>query len=68
MACHLICNRYKVKRNGRRGHYQSGHKRCNGCEVFMKIDSARCPCCNQILRTIPHSRKNKELLAATSRI
>jgi|21_taG_2_1085346.scaffolds.fasta_scaffold75866_2 hypothetical protein len=42
-------------RNGVRGSYKMGFKRCRECEYFIMIDSIRCPCCNGILKARPRN-------------
>ena len=37
------------------GRYDNGHKRCNECEIFIKWDGKRCPCCGLLLRLRPRS-------------
>jgi len=38
--------------------YSSGVKRCTECQVFMDVDSTRCPCCNTKLRTRSRNKKS----------
>jgi len=54
VACSGICLKYKSSRS----HscvtkYHNGRKRCNTCDVYLKWDGVRCPCCSRILRTRP---------------
>lgn len=61
MTCKGICIQYKAKkRNG--GHYLAGHKRCQVCEIFIKVDGNMCPCCGYRLRLNPRIKKYKERL------
>ena len=46
MPCVGICVRYKAS-----GRYDLGHKRCKRCDLFIKWDGLRCPCCRYKLRT-----------------
>ncbi|TBR09166.1 MAG: hypothetical protein EPO62_05450 [Candidatus Nitrosotenuis sp.] len=35
----------------------NGQKRCGVCDVYLKWDDSKCPCCNSILHVRPrHSR------------
>jgi hypothetical protein len=55
-----ICHHHKAQeRSG--GKYANGQKRCQVCQIYMKCDGLRCPCCKSKLRTkyvIPHLRKD----------
>ena len=62
MTCKGICIRHKVKKKFGGGWYDSGAKRRNVCNIFIKWDDIRCPCCNSVLRTQPTSGKDKEKL------
>lgn len=62
MSCKGICIKHKVKKAFGGGWYDSGAKRCNICELFIKWDGIRCPCCSCILKTQPTTTKNKEKL------
>ena len=35
---------------GKLSAYGQGYKRCSACDVFIKTDGARCPCCKLPLR------------------
>lgn len=50
-SCKGLCNRIQSKPFGNVRKYDSGYKRCSYCNVFMKINGLRCPCCALILRT-----------------
>jgi len=41
--------------------YQNGVKFCKTCDVLMKIDGHRCPCCKSNVRSKSHSKKWKNL-------
>lgn len=61
MFCKGECSKYAVKHspfNG--GKYESGLKRCSSCEIFMKYDGNRCPCCGIVLREKPRNSQAKE--------
>jgi len=57
MTCNGICHKYRVTKPHPEtgGRYGNGHKRCNECEIFIKWDGARCPCCGRLLRLKPRS-------------
>ncbi len=60
MSCKGVeCIKYKAKKPVGIGRYASGQKRCQICDIFMKVDQTNCPCCNYILRTKPRNRKYK---------
>jgi len=40
-----------------RASYRHGYKYCQNCGLFLKVNSLRCPFCNQLLRTTPKKRK-----------
>ena len=48
MTCKGICIHYKTS-----GRYGDGHKRCQVCNIFIKWEGVRCPCCRYKLRTRP---------------
>ena len=39
--------------------YQNNQKRCGVCEIYLKIDSPKCPCCKSILHVRPRHSKAK---------
>jgi hypothetical protein len=50
MTCKGICHRHRAQeRSG--GRYANGQKRCQVCQIYMKCDGLRCPCCRSKLRT-----------------
>ena len=53
MPCKGICIRHKAL-----GRYNSEHKRCQQCEIFIKWNGLRCPCCGYKLRTRPRNFSN----------
>ena len=58
--CKNICKLYKLRRNNASpSYYDLGCKRCVECEVFLKYDGMRCPCCDRILRIKPHNNISK---------
>ena len=56
MTCKGICIRHKVS-----GRYIYGHKRCQKCEIFIKWNGPRCPCCGYKLRNRPRNFSNTML-------
>ena len=57
MTCKGICIRDKAS-----GHYIYGHKRCKNCNLFIKWEGLRCPCCGYRLRTGPRYFRYKTKL------
>jgi len=37
--------------------YRKGIKYCKLCNIFLKIDGYRCPCCKSIVRSKSHVRR-----------
>jgi rRNA maturation endonuclease Nob1 len=48
---------YRVKKSYQSSYYEDGLKRCTQCEVFMKWNNTRCPCCGVTLRIKAHDAK-----------
>jgi hypothetical protein len=63
MICKGICIRKKAFSNN----YNNGQKRCQICELFIKWNGLRCPCCHCRLRTKPRNVKLKRRRLMTSR-
>jgi hypothetical protein len=62
MTCRGICHRHRAQeRSG--GRYANGQKRCQVCQIYMKWDGLRCPCCRSRLRTKSHNSAFKKGLA-----
>jgi hypothetical protein len=57
MTCKGICIRHKDSYR-----YDTGNKRCQICEIFIKWDGVFCPCCGCRLRTGPRHFKYKAKL------
>ena len=70
MSCKKICSNYIVKKpsNKNVGRYESGHKRCSVCEVFLKFDGKKCPCCGTNLRGKPRNSKGRDKIVKSKRI
>jgi len=59
MTCKGICVQYKSNKPIQGGRYKLGQKRCQICEIYIKVDGLWCPCCGYRLRTRPRNRKYK---------
>ncbi len=59
-ACKGICIRYKINKNGASPRYSQDQKRCQACDIFIKWDGIRCPCCKCLLRLKPRNKKDKD--------
>jgi len=55
MNCKGFCSEHAVKKPTTKGvgRYESGHKRCSFCEVYLKWEGTCCPCCGIRLRSKP---------------
>jgi len=62
MVCREICKRYKAVGNFTGGRYNTGQKRCQICEIWIRWDGFTCPCCGVLLRTKPRNVKLKAQL------
>lgn len=60
--CKGKCSKHKAIKHHNKGHYLLGHKRCQICEIFIKWNGIRCPCCSSILRTKPRKSSDKAKL------
>ena len=50
MSCNGRCKRLKFKKNTTlTTQYDSRHKRCPICKIFVMEDESYCPCCNMLL-------------------
>lgn len=50
MSCKGICIHHKAL-----SRYTFGHKRCRSCDLFVKWEGSRCPCCGFKLRATPRN-------------
>jgi hypothetical protein len=50
----------RVFEGQKRGTYLDGDKRCDHCEIFLKVEGNRCPCCDWRLRCSPRKRSCKQ--------
>ena len=55
MTCKGICSRYKARKPVGVGRYAVGQRRCQICEIFIKVEGLWCPCCGYRLRTKPRN-------------
>ncbi|PWU80089.1 MAG: hypothetical protein DLM72_13820 [Candidatus Nitrosopolaris wilkensis] len=60
MSCKNICTIYRTKKSYRGSYYKYGYKRCTDCEIFIKWNGPRCPCCKQFLRIRTHDAKTRK--------
>ena len=60
MACKNLCVNYKAKKPKNAQRYLSGQKRCFVCDLFIKWEGLRCPCCGFKLRVKPRTTKYRE--------
>jgi len=49
MPCKNICWRYRATKERRGSYYSEGNKRCQICDVFIKWNGIKCPCCRSVL-------------------
>jgi len=70
MYCKGICNKYSVKKPRQKniGRYESGHKRCSLCEIYITWDGKNCPCCGCILRAKPRNVKSRDKLVQNIKV
>ena len=62
--CRDRCKTIQAKKIGfSTSPYVEGLKKCTVCEIYMRIDSKYCPCCNCLLRTRARSKKTKVFVA-----
>ena len=64
MYCKGVCSNHAVKkpRTTKGGRYESGHKRCSICEIYIIWDGKSCPCCGCNLRAKPRNSKARRKL------
>ena len=63
MICKGICLLHRARRpSGSFGRYATGQKRCQICNIFLRWDGLRCPCCGCKVRTRPRNSKSKKEL------
>ena len=59
MACRNICHMYPIEtRKFNERIYSGNNKRCSRCEVFIRYEGIRCPCCNMMLKYTVRDRKS----------
>lgn len=59
MVCKGLCQQFRELKSENGGIYEEGMKRCTKCDVNMKLEQLRCPCCNGLLRTKPRQGRLK---------
>ena len=64
MGCRGICMRYKAVKRLHNSRYQSGHKRCSTCGIFINWEGTNCPCCGTLLRTKPRGTQGRQKMVA----
>jgi rRNA maturation endonuclease Nob1 len=62
MSCKNICVEYKAKKSYHTTYYGDGVRRCTECEVFIRWNKTRCPCCGTSLRLKTHDSKLRRRL------
>ena len=60
MSCRNICTIYRAKKTYHGSYYKYGYKRCTDCEIFIKWNGPRCPCCREFLRIKTHDAKTRK--------
>ena len=65
MSCRNICIELKAKKSFRTSYYEDGLRRCTECEIFMRWNGMRCPCCGAALRIKSHDAKVRRKLSKT---
>ncbi|MDQ4013546.1 MAG: hypothetical protein M3146_07460 [Thermoproteota archaeon] len=65
--CKGICERHRALRpsdgSGGGSRYSAGQRRCQICQIFMKWNGVRCPCCGGRLRIKPRNKVNRRRAA-----
>jgi hypothetical protein len=70
MHCKGICSQYAVKKpiEKKTGRYESGHKRCSVCEIYIVWPERNCPCCGIALRAKPRNAKGRDKIVQKAKI
>jgi len=58
-GCKGLCETFEKAKIVRHMIYHSNNKRCSVCQVNIKTDAVRCPCCQHVLRTRPRFQANR---------
>jgi hypothetical protein len=61
LSCKGHCNRFESKKGGKYSLYAQNFKRCSECDIYIKYDGNRCPCCNYPLRNKRRSTTTNKL-------
>ena len=56
--CKGTCHRYGLGKCVGRKMYKPGVKRCRTCEIYLKWDGVRYPCCGYMLSIKPRVKKH----------
>lgn len=57
LSCKGVCRTKYKKFLGNQALKYNGQKRCGACDIYLKCDNTKCPCCGSILHVRPrHSR------------
>jgi hypothetical protein len=68
MSCKNICIEYKAKKSYHATYYENGVRRCTECEVFIRWNKIRCPCCGTCLRIRTHDAKLRRRLLRKTKL
>lgn len=60
IGCKGICKRLEFVGGGKISVYELGFKRCTGCNIYLRYDGVRCPCCKYVLRSKSRTGKMVE--------
>ncbi|HVX02685.1 MAG TPA: hypothetical protein VHA09_05990 [Nitrososphaera sp.] len=58
LGCRGLCARLETIGGGKYSAYSLGYKRCSSCDIYIKWDSCRCPCCKLPLRVKKRTKQN----------
>ncbi len=70
MHCKGICSKHAIKKPSTKsvGRYESGHKRCSICEVYLIWAGRNCPCCGTALRAKPRYAQGRDKIVQNIKI
>jgi hydrogenase nickel incorporation protein HypA/HybF len=61
LSCKGNCKTKYKKLLGETSLRYNGQKRCGVCDVYLKCDNTKCPCCNSVLHVRPrHSQTRRK--------
>lgn len=58
LGCRGLCARLETIGGGKNSAYSLGYKRCSSCDIYIKWDSCRCPCCKLPLRVKKRTKQD----------